>query len=115
MDIWREILYFDRHRLFGIQSLAPPRSRVFAEYGDVLDGALKESFVSFVLVFLFSFLIPSSDVFDCEHVPYSTRMHSTNNSLAGGKKNQKENFSSQRDKRGKVLEASLHHCIRGKK
>lgn len=81
---------------------------MFAEYGQVFDGALKESFVSFVLIFLlFFFLIPSSDVFDCEHVPYSTRMHSTNNSLAG-KKKRKENFSSQRDKRRKVLEAS---CI----
>lgn len=38
-------------------------------------------------LFLLLFLIPSSDVFDWEHVPYSTCMHSTN-SLAekkGGK------------------------------
>lgn len=57
--------------------------RVFAKYGGVFQVALKESFVSVVFFLLLSFKLSlSSDVFDCEHVPFSTRKHSTNNSLA---------------------------------
>lgn len=107
------IFYFDLHRLFSIQSLAPPLSWVFAENSEMFDVALKERFVSFVLIFCSFFLIPSSDVFDCEHVPYSTRMHSTNNSLAGKKKERKLFQSAGQTEKG--FGSFVHHCVGEKK